>query len=78
MKLQPKNGAFVMNTLKQWEFAELKEKKAIFMNDTGSKIYYRVQNMGIIFWDYYTNESRRIQIEIMDKSFYSAVCAFSI
>lgn len=73
MRIQTKDGEFGMNMIKQWEFTEMKEKKAIFMNDTGSKLYYRVQNMGIIFWDYITDESRKIQLEIMDKSFYSAV-----
>ena len=65
-----------LEEISSFEFRELKEKKAIFMNDTGSKIFYRIQNMGVVFWDYFTGESRRVKIDIPNYSFYSAVCAF--
>ena len=71
----PKRQYF-LEEIRSFEFKELKEKKAIYMNDTGSKIFYRIQNMGVVFWDYFTGESRRVRIEIPDYSFYSAVCAF--
>lgn len=62
-----------LEEVKTFEFRELKEKKAIFMNDTGRKVFYRVQNMGIIYWDYFTDEQRKFRVEIPDATFYSAV-----
>uniref|UniRef100_A0A7S3JGB5 Uncharacterized protein n=1 Tax=Euplotes harpa TaxID=151035 RepID=A0A7S3JGB5_9SPIT len=47
------------------------------MNDTGSKVFYRVQNMGVIYWDYFTGESKKIRIPIEGGSFHQAVCAFA-
>ena len=48
------------------------------MNDTGSKVFYRVQNMGVIYWDYFTGETRKIRVEIPDCTFYSAYSAFDL
>lgn len=48
--------------IKQLELRELKEKKAIYMGSQESKIFYRVQNMGIIYWDYETDTVERIKI----------------
>lgn len=67
-----------LEDVKSFEFDELKMKKAIFMNDTGRKVFYRVQNMGIIYWDYFTDESRKIRVEIPNFTFYNAMCAFSL
>jgi len=72
------HNQFEFEDIKTWEFDELKNKKAIFMNDTGSKVFYRVQNMGVIYWDYFTGETRKIRVEIPDCTFYSAYSAFDL
>lgn len=77
-QLKKQDNTFHLKEIKEFEFRELKEKKAIFMNDTGQKVFYRVQNMGVIYWDYWTGESRRVRIDIPGYSFYSAVCAFTL
>ena len=73
--------------MKLWEFKELKEKKgkikdfendetffiAIYMGTNDTKIFYRVQNMGIIYWDYETEEVIKVKIAIEGSSFYNAV-----